>query len=113
MTYRLVIETRAIRDIDKATGWIASHSHERAEKWFDQIESAILSLAHFPNRCPPARENGRFRHELYQLVYGKRRGRYRIIFTIQGDVVHVLHIRHGALPSMSRAELDELLPPHP
>jgi len=28
MTYRVVIETRAIRDIDEATGWIASHSHE-------------------------------------------------------------------------------------
>lgn len=111
MTCKVILETRAIRDIDEATGWIAAQSTEAADRWFNQIESAVLSLARFPHRCPLARENGRFPHELRQLVYGRRRGRYRIIFTIQSDTVHVLHVRHGARPSMSRDEIEKLFPP--
>jgi hypothetical protein len=30
------------------------------------------------------------------LFYGKRRGVYRILFAIRGDVVHVLTVRHSA-----------------
>ena len=30
-----------------------------------------------------------------QLLYGKRPHLYRILFTIDGDVVYVLRIRHG------------------
>jgi hypothetical protein len=38
-----------------------------------------------------------------QLLYGRKPHVYRVLFTIEGDVVRVLHIRHGrrkpALPS--------------
>jgi len=111
VNYRVVIETRAIRDIDEATGWIAAHSPAAAERWFHAIEAAILSLARFPERCPLARENERFTVEVRQLVFGRRGGRYRIIFTIRAGTVHVLHIRHGARAAMNETDVDELLPP--
>ena len=111
MKYRVVIETRAIRDIDEATGWIAAQAPEAAERWFNAIEAEIHSLARFPERCPRAREDGMFKYELRQLVYGRRHGRYRVIFTIHEGAVHVLHVRHGALPAMSKAEIGEILPP--
>ena len=109
MTHRVILETRAVRDLDEATGWIAAHSPAAAERWLNAIEARILSLARFPERCPRAREDGRFRYELRQLVFGRRHGRYRIIFTVGGDAVHVLHLRHGARPTMSEAEIEELL----
>ena len=34
--------------------------------------------------------------ELRQLLYGKRRNVYRILFTIEGGTVNVLRIRHAA-----------------
>lgn len=111
MKYRVRIETRATRDIDAASGWIAGHSSEAAERWFDAIEAEIVSLEHFPKRCPRAREDRLFPYELWQLVYGRRHGRYRIIFTVREQTVHVLHIRHGALPTMTMIELADLLPP--
>jgi type IV pilus biogenesis protein CpaD/CtpE len=53
-----------------------------------------------PKRCPIARENQYFSKEIRQLLYGKGRNSYRIIFTIaeSEDVsaVRVLHIRHAA-----------------
>ena len=111
MNYRVVIETRAIRDIDEATGWIAAQASDAAERWFNAIEAEINTLSHFPERCPRAREDGLFKYELRQLVFGRRHGRYRVIFTIFEDTVHVLHVRHGARPAMTKAEIEDLLPP--
>jgi plasmid stabilization system protein ParE len=111
MNYRVVIETRASRDIDEATGWIASKADDGAERWFNAIEAEINALSRFPERCPRAREDGLFKYKLRQLVFGRRHGRYRVIFTICEDAVHVLHVRHGARPSMTKAEIEDLLPP--
>lgn len=52
-----------------------------------------------PKRCPLARENEYFSQEIRQLLYGKGRNSYRILFTIlEGSsvsTVRVLHIRHA------------------
>jgi plasmid stabilization system protein ParE len=100
-----------VRDLDEASGWIAARSPEAAERWLNAIESEIHSLAHFPERCPLARENGQFPYELRQLVFGRKHGRYRIIFTLRVGTVHVLHVRHGAKPLMTSKEIEGLLPP--
>ncbi len=55
MTYRVILETRAVRDLDEATGWIAAQSAAAAGRWLEAIEARILSLARFPERCPRAR----------------------------------------------------------
>ena len=83
----------------------------RSERWLNAIEAEINSLSRFPERCPRAREDGLFKHELRQLVFGRRHGRFRVIFTICEDAVHVLHVRHGARPTMTKADIEELLPP--
>ena len=111
MNFRVVIETRAIRDIDEATGWIAAQASDAAERWFNAIEAEINTLSRFPERCPRAREDGLFKYELRQLVFGRRHGRYRVVFAIHQGAVHVLHVRHGARPSMTKAEIEDLLPP--
>jgi plasmid stabilization system protein ParE len=110
VNYRVVIETRAIRDIDEATGWIAGQAFDAAERWFNAIEAQINSLARFPERWPRGREDGLFKYELRQLVFGRRHGRYRVIFTIFPDAVHVLHVRHGARAAMTKTEIEDLLP---
>ena len=58
---------------------------------------AILWLEDFPARCPMAPENVEFSEkEIRQLLYGRRPHLYRILFSIQGSRVLVLHVRHGA-----------------
>ncbi len=107
----MLIETRAAIDIDQASGWIAAGSPEAAELWFNGIEAAIYSLEHFPKRCPRAREDGLFKYELRQLVYGRGHRRHRIIFTVRDERVHVLHVRHGAFPTMTKDDVKNLLLP--
>ena len=56
----------------------------------------IKSSSSHPRRCPLARENNDFPEEICQLLYGKRRGIYRVLFTIREDTVAILFIRNGA-----------------
>ena len=39
--------------------------------------------------------------EVRVLLYGKRRGVYRVLFAIRGDTVHVLSVRHSAQRSLA------------
>lgn len=53
-----------------------------------------------PKRCPLARENEHFSQEIRQLLYGRGRNSYRVLFTIlEGrdlSTVRILHIRHAS-----------------
>jgi hypothetical protein len=68
---------------------------DRGIRWFLGLEEAIATLGTFPKRCPIAPENSRFPFEVRQMLYGRKPHVYRILFTIDKDVVYVLHIRHG------------------
>ena len=74
---------------------MSEHAGETGIRWFLALEDAIASLAAFPERCPLAPETGRFPFAVRQLLYGRKPHAYRILFTIEGDVVKILHIRHG------------------
>ena len=54
-----------------------------------------MSLAQFPQRWPLAPEHGRFAKDLRQLRYGRSHDVYRLLFIIQENPVHVIHIQRG------------------
>ena len=96
MIYQIQITARALADADEAHDWIAEHSYERAARWYQGLFKQIETLKKQPKRCPVAAENAKFPAEIRELLYGKRRGKYRIIFTIRDDTVVILYIQHGA-----------------
>jgi hypothetical protein len=49
-----------------------------------------------PSRCSLAFENSFFDEEIRQLVDGKGRNAYRILFTIVDDSVQIIFVRHAA-----------------
>ena len=53
-----------------------------------------------PYRCSLAFENSFFEEEIRQLVYGKGRNAYRILFTIVDDSVQIIFVRHAAQKPM-------------
>ena len=95
-TYRVIIQPNAEAEIEAAYLYRAEHAPQAAARWFVGLVEAINTLEHFPARCPLAPESGHFAEEIRQLLHGARRDVFRILFTIQGDAVHVLHVRHGA-----------------
>ena len=96
MKYSVIVQPPAGRDIEAAYLYIQASSPASADRWLKGIETAIQSLARMPKRCALARESKEFLVEIRQLLYGKRKGTYRILFVVQNRQVRVLHVRHGA-----------------
>lgn len=96
MKYRVEIQPNAADEIAAAYGWIRDRSPNGAIRWRDGLRVALESLEQNPQRCPLAPEDDAFDEEIRQLLYGKRGGVYRILFTITRNTVSVLHVRHAA-----------------
>jgi plasmid stabilization system protein ParE len=96
MKFSVIILPGAESDIASAAGWIAEHSPVAAARWLEGIRRAISTLSEMPSRCPIALDRLGGGVAVRQLLYGLRHNRYRILFTVRGDTVHVLHVRHGA-----------------
>ena len=94
--YRVEITAVAATELREAYLWIQEDSPARAVRWREGLLKQIERLETLPERCPLAPENAFFAEEIRQLLYGQRRGRYRILFTTEKDTVYVLHIRRGA-----------------
>lgn len=91
MTYRVIIEPTAERGIRDAVRWITGRfSPKMATRWYNGLIKKVDSLKSQPKRCPIAAENDKFTEEIRELLHGKRRNIYRIIFSIRNDSVHVL-----------------------
>jgi ParE toxin of type II toxin-antitoxin system, parDE len=54
------------------------------------------TLTRQPTRCPRAAESEKFPEELRELLYGKGKSKYRIIFAIRDEDVVVLYVHHAA-----------------
>jgi len=105
--YRIVMQPEAADSMEAAFQWIEADSPEHARKWAKGVMDAIESLRVFPRRYALAPENDTFPQEIRHLLHGKRGGIYRIIFTVQEDVVNVLHIRHGAQEPAAPPDTEE------
>ena len=103
MTYRVIIQPRAERDIGAAAQWLEAQSRSAAKalRWVRGIRAKMETLKADPRRCPVDPDSDAFGEEVRVLLYGKRHGKYRILFAIRGDTVHVLTVRHTARRSVA------------
>ncbi|EGJ29034.1 MULTISPECIES: type II toxin-antitoxin system RelE/ParE family toxin [Moorena] len=101
MKYPIEISSVAEAEADSAFLRLSQvTSTTQASQWYAGLLQAIESLSQFPKRCPLARENKYFSQEIRQLLYGRGRNSYRILFTILEEqeraTVRILHIRHAS-----------------
>ena len=96
MIYKVKITEEALAEVEEAYIWICQGSPVNAVKWRNGLMDVIDSLSQHPTLYGRSLENADLGQEIRELLYGKRRGVYRILFTIKNDVVTVLHVRHGA-----------------
>ncbi len=103
MTYRVVVQPRAQRDIHLAAHWILgqSGSPATAVRWARKLRAKIATLKTSPQRCPIDPDSEVYGEEVRVLLCGKRRGVHRVLFMIRGDTVHVLTVRHSAQRSLA------------
>jgi plasmid stabilization system protein ParE len=92
VTYKIVVQPAARAEAAGIYKYLHERSPQAAERWLTGFHQAARTLESLPERCAHAPENRSFKREIRQLLYEQ----YRILFTIQGRTVRVLHVRHGA-----------------
>lgn len=102
MAYRIELSDTAASEVDSTISYLATQTIQGANRWYLGLLDRIRTLEQNPQRCPLSFEAERAGHEVRELLYGKRQHKYRILFTISGDVVTIRNVRHAA-----RRMLDE------
>jgi plasmid stabilization system protein ParE len=102
MSYRIIVLPGAEADMADAVDWIAEHSPIAAGRWLEGIRQAMSTLSEMPSRRPVAEDDFGSEVIMRQLFYGRRRNRYGILFTVKGDTVQILCVRHGARAPVRR-----------
>jgi plasmid stabilization system protein ParE len=102
--YAVIFEESAQDDVRESYDWCRRTWGKReAEQWVRQLRIAVSEqLAVVPKAFPLAPEDEEFSEEILQMVVG----RYRLLFTIKGRKVHVLHVRGAYLgaPELLRTD---------
>jgi plasmid stabilization system protein ParE len=104
--HSVVLEESAQADVRRSYEWGCRYWGKRsAQKWARELRTAILKqLRLTPNAFPIAPEDSEFAEEIRQLGVG----RYRVLFTIMGRKVHVLHIRGAVVNPIKEVEDDPI-----
>jgi plasmid stabilization system protein ParE len=98
VTLRIIITPNAEAELRAAYRYIHDRAPEAAREWVKGARRKIKSLARDPERAPLAPESVSFENPIRELFYGSgNRGTYRILFTVLGQQVYVLHFRHGSM----------------
>jgi len=89
--YKIVILPDAEQNLETSYLYIKEDSPKNTLNWYQEIYTKIQTLASLPLRCPLAPENHYFEEEVRHLIVKN----YRILFTVNNDIVYILHARHG------------------
>ncbi len=89
--YAVVFAESAQADVRESYDWgCRAWGKQEAKQWVRQLRTAVSQqLAIVPKGFSLAPEDDEFSEEIRQMVVG----RYRVLFTIRGRKVHVLHVR--------------------
>ncbi len=107
MTFQVEITPIAETQIEKSYRWYRERNSEFADRWFRGLMNAIATLQEKPLRCSLAIESEIFTEEVRQLLYGKSKNIYRVLFTVRNTTVYVLYVRHSTQAPLTVDDLEE------
>jgi plasmid stabilization system protein ParE len=105
MIFQVELTAVAEAQIEQAYQWFRDRNPQYADQWFRGLMNIIATLQEKPKRCTLAVEYEIFPEEVRQLVYGKTKNVYRVLFTIRNMTVYVLYVRHSAQAPLTSEDL--------
>ncbi len=108
LKHHVIITPDADEDLRAAFRFLrAEGSPQVARAWLNGIKKKIESLSDNPQRAHGAPDSGSFDEPIRELLYGSgNRGVCRILFTVFGRSVFILHVRHGSMLPIERVEFE-------
>lgn len=102
--YAVVFEESAQAHVPESYGsGCRTWGEYEAKQWVRQLRTAVSQqLSIVPKGFSLAAEDDEFSEEIRQMVVG----RYRVLFTIKGRKVHVLHVRGAYVGTIDQLEDD-------
>lgn len=94
MNYSIEYTHTAESELMEVFGWIKERAPQAAQKWRLGIIAKVNALANDPYVFRKAAESSRLSVEVRQVLYGKRRAQYRILYTVVDHRIVILSIRH-------------------
>lgn len=106
MTYRVQLTDKALADIESVLDWLTKEGADAAaQRWFSALWETMDTLESHPERCSLAAEAEDVGREIRELLFGKRRGTYRILFEVRDRYVFILRVWHSARDAFSAGDL--------
>ncbi len=106
MAWIVEITPVAEAQILEAYNWYEERNPEFADSWFRGLMNTIATLQEKPLRCNLAIEHEIFPEQVRQLLYGKSKNIYRVLFTIRDTTVYILYVRHSSQAPITIDDLD-------
>lgn len=107
MAFQVELTPIAEAQIDQAYQWYRERNPEFADLWFRSLMNAIATLQDKPHRCGLAIEHEIFPEEVRQLLHGKSKNVYRVLFVIRDVYVYVLYVRHSSQSPLTLEEIED------
>lgn len=104
MARTVVLSPAVSADFRQITRFITQRvSASSADRWLAAIQSTIQRLATDADQWPQADDD--LGIDLRERLHGRRPHVYRILFTIDGDTVNVLRVRHAAQDRLAEGDV--------
>jgi len=94
MSFEVEYTANARRELEDTYLWIKVRAPISAVRWREDLIAKVESLSNDPHRHRLAPESKKFPCDIRQLLFRNRRSQFRILFTIAGERVVILSIRH-------------------
>ncbi|MEQ8754284.1 MAG: type II toxin-antitoxin system RelE/ParE family toxin [Coleofasciculus sp. G1-WW12-02] len=107
MAFQIEITPIAEAQIEQAYRWYRERNPAFADRWFRGLMNAIATLQEKPQRCALAVEHEIFPEQVRQLLYGKSKNIYRVLFMVREQTVYILYVRHSAQAPMTVDDLED------
>lgn len=106
MKYQVHLSEKAEADVDGVLAWFQTQLASAAgTRWFAALWKSIDTLETKPERCALAAEAAELGTEVRELLFGRRRGVYRILFQIREKSVQILRVWHSARDAIRPEDL--------
>ncbi len=106
MTFQVELTPIAEAQIDRTYQWYRERNPDFADLWFRSLMNTIATLQEKPHRCGLAIEHDIFPEEVRQLLHGKSKNIYRVLFIIRESNVYILFIRHSSQSPLNIEDIE-------